>query len=728
MRFGQYLLENMVSEWRLFYINYHKLKKLLKTLKKNFRYITHKTIKENKLTDKSFKIKELKESILEKSRHDSILNPDNPKFEMSLINKQITFYRQLCIELYKVKFFYEKNLNFYKNKLQKIEKHLSIISKYEKLQYLKTKYEGAIKELYKEMDYMNKFLDLNMKAKKKILKKFNKYIASQDSNKEHKKATPNQEKEIKKMLEYIEYTIISDDLGRISKTESEIEKIFKKYFYDKYSFDAVKILKESNAEVSFTQSHAFYFGFFIGILLIIFILCILIANHFHIDMDDDAKFKTIFPMFRGYLVMVLYYWFLGLNVYVWNTFHINYRLAFNFDSHYSPVISIFKRAAFFTMIVAIMLLCYMIERTKIPILYDLVNFIPLEFTPLISYIIAIIYIFWPTQNFNYLGRIYMRNLFIETMASITTTSELRHTWLGDQMTSLVGPFRDIEYTACYYTHYFNTFEEKKRLCSSQRPIVILIGIYPYFIRFLQVIKTMWEKNIIFPDILNAIKYILSMLVAISSYYSKSIEIFGKTWLLIAAFSSCWSYCWDMKMDYGLIQNGSVNPGLRNELFYKRRWVYYTAMILNLMGRFAWVLTISPDVVYRWIRPEFFLMVIYMIEMCRRGMWNFFRIELKHIDLCQHFQVSDKIKLPKISEINELIDKLNMEDNGNESKKGKHKKPIDISNRSYSSKRLSIGEDTNQKIFKNFLNDYNKKETEIEKNETDYFKLIPKKDD
>ena len=206
MKFGQYLLDNMVSEWRLFYINYHKLKKLLKTFKKNFRYITHKAIKDNKLTNKSFKIKELKESFL--SRQDSIFFPDNPKFEMSLIKKKITFYRQLCIELYKVHFFYEKNLQFYKNKLQKIEKHLSVISKYEKLQYLKTKYEGAIKELYKEMDYMNKFLDLNMKAKRKILKKFNKYIASQeDINKEHKKATPSQEKEIKKMMEYIDKTI-----------------------------------------------------------------------------------------------------------------------------------------------------------------------------------------------------------------------------------------------------------------------------------------------------------------------------------------------------------------------------------------------------------------------------------------------------------------------------------------------------------------------------------------
>ena len=724
MKFGLYLLNNMVSEWHLFYINYHKLKKLLKAFKKNFQYITHKTIKESKLTNKSFQMKELRESLIEsKSRQESIFAPENPKFQISLIKKKITFYRQLCIELYKVHFFFEKNTNFYENKLKKIEKHLKLISKFEKLNYLKVKYEDAIKELYKEMDYMNKFLDLNLQAKRKILKKFNKYINSQ-MNKDTKKPTSEQDVEIKKMLEYIDTTIVLEDLGKISNIETDIEKIFKTYFYDKYSFDAVKVLKESTAEVSFTQSHAFFFGFYIGILLIIFILCILIGNHFHIDMDDDAKFKTIFPMFRGYLIMVFYYWFLGLNVYVWNTFHINYRLAFNFDSHYSDVISICKRAAFFTMIVAVMLLCYMIERTKIPILYDLVSFIPLEFTPLISYIIALIYIFTPYKKFNYLGRIYLGKLFVETMASITTTSELRHTWLGDQMTSLVGPFRDIEYTVCYYTHYYNTFEEKKRLCSSRRPIVILIGIYPYFIRFMQVIKTMWEKKIIFPDILNAIKYILSMLVAVSSYYSTTIEIFGKTYILIAFFSSCWSYCWDMKMDYGLIQNGSVNPFLRNDLFYKKRWVYYTAMVLNAMGRFAWVLTISPDVVYRFIRPEFFLMVIYMVEMCRRGMWNFFRIELKHIDLCKHFQVSDKIKLPKLSEINELIEKLSKKENeGN--KKIERKLS---SNLSSSGKRISLGEDSNLKIFNKFLNDYGKKETEIENNCTDYFKLFPLKND
>ena len=712
MKFGQTLLENMLSEWSQFYINYKKLKKILKILKKNFLYFTHKTIKENKLTDKSFKYSD--NNILNPLKiQESMFIPGDPKFQLSLLKKRIKFYRQLCVELHKVNFFYEKKLNYYKHQKEKIENDLDLICKFDFLNYLKPKYEEAIKELYKEMDYFNKYIDLNLLAKKKILKKIIKYNRTKQDIKI--RPTKEQDEEIKKMEEYINNTLIQEQLTIILNMQQDIEKLFKKYFRDKYGFDSIKVLKESIAEVSFTQSHAFYFGFFIGILFIIFFLCILIGNHFHIDMDDDAKFKIIFPMFRGYLVMVLYFWFLGLNVYVWNTYHINYKLAFNFDSHYSPVLSIFKQAAFFTTIVAIMLLCYMIERTKIPILYDLVSFIPLEFTPLISYIIALIYIFYPFKIFNYLGRLYLGKLFVETMASITTTSELRHTWLGDQMTSLVGPFRDIEYTVCYYTHYFNTYEEKKRVCSVRRPIVILIGIYPYLIRFMQVIKTMWEKSIIFPDILNAIKYTLSILVAISSYYSKTFEIFEKTWLLIAAFSSCWSYCWDMKMDYGLIQSGTSNRLLRDQLFYQRKWIYYTAMILNLMGRFAWVLTISPDMVYRWIRPEFFLMVIYMIEMCRRGMWNFFRIELKHIDLCKHYQVSDKTKLPEYSEIIEIVEKhgINISE-----------KDID----KVINQGEKFGESNNIKDLNDYLANFRKKSNEVEDDKTDYYKLIHEKGD
>ena len=368
--------------------------------------------------------------------------------------------------------------------------------------------------------------------------------------------------------------------------------------------------------------------------------------YFHIDMDDDAKFKSIFPMFRGYIVFILYFWFLALNVYVWDLYHINYQVAFDFDNHYSDVMSICKRAAFFSILVILMLLCYMIERTEIPILYDLVSFIPLEFTPLVCWIVTFCYLFSPFENFNYLGRIYLFNLFFESMASITVKNQLRHTWFGDQLTSLTGPLRDFEYTTCYYTHFFETVEEKKRLCSNHRPIVLCVNLLPYVVRLLQCIKTIADNNKFFPDILNCGKYTLSILVAISSYYSTTIAFFGKTWLIIAVTSSCYSYCWDMKMDYGLLQKGENYP-LRNELIYENEKIYLIAMVLNFFGRFAWVLTISPEVVYRFIRPEFFSMIIYLIEMLRRGMWNFFRIELKHIDLCEQFQIGIKVDLPFI---------------------------------------------------------------------------------
>ena len=139
---------------------------------------------------------------------------------------------------------------------------------------------------------------------------------------------------------------LSNALQIISIQQTEVEKIFGDNFFDKYSFNAIKILKDYGNQNFFTHLQAFSFGFFVDLMVILLILCILIGVHFSIDMDDDANFKSIFPMFRGYLVFILYYWYLGLNVYAWNMAHINYKLAFAFnDNHYSDVISIFKRAA-----------------------------------------------------------------------------------------------------------------------------------------------------------------------------------------------------------------------------------------------------------------------------------------------------------------------------------------------------------------------------------------------
>lgn len=54
----------------------------------------------------------------------------------------------------------------------------------------------------------------------------------------------------------------------------------------------------------------------------------------------------------------------------------------------------------------------------------------------------------------------MFKLFIESMLIKT---EFKHIWFTDQLTSMVGPLRDIEYSLCYYVHYHSNYYLTYRL-------------------------------------------------------------------------------------------------------------------------------------------------------------------------------------------------------------------------------------------------------------------------
>jgi len=137
---------------------------------------------------------------------------------------------------------------------------------------------------------------------------------------------------------------------------------------------------------------------------------------------------------------------------------------------------------------------------------------------------------------------------------------------------------------------------------------------------------------------------MNILVAIASFYASESNLFYYFWLLLALISTLYSYAWDLKMDFGFLQEGEHYP-LREKLSYKNKIFYYACMIINLILRFFWVLTVSPDVVLSFIRPEFFFFIISFMEVFRRGMWNFIRVELKHIEICKEFRVTIDVELP-----------------------------------------------------------------------------------
>ena len=80
-----------------------------------------------------------------------------------------------------------------------------------------------------------------------------------------------------------------------------------------------------------------------------------------------------------------------------------------------------------------------------------------------------------------------------------------------------------------------------------------------------------------------------------------------------------------------------------------------------------MLSVSPEIMNQMIRPEFLALMLFTLEMFRRGLWNFIRVEYEHLDMMKKFQISYYEELPFIKShgqfiINEdnLINIINLE--------------------------------------------------------------------
>lgn len=62
-------------------------------------------------------------------------------------------------------------------------------------------------------------------------------------------------------------------------------------------------------------------------------------------------------------------------------------------------------------------------------------------------------------------------------------------------------------------------------------------------------------------------------------------------------------------------------------------------------RLAWVVSISPDIINKIVRPELSTWVIGLIEIIRRSVWNFLRVEKEHLANVGSFKAVPDLQLP-----------------------------------------------------------------------------------
>ena len=654
MKYQKKISKSFIKVWEDFYINYMTMFNILEP--------EYKRYKENKKKrlEKEMQAKKFAKNIDSEPLLDAQFSEGNtdPQSSNSVKNK---FLEQFNLELKKVDYFYSQNLNkVIRPKIKEIKdqiRHANLINEFK---MNADTFEIAIKETYKDIHLTKRFIETNLEIKDTLIKKYKKYFGIETfRNYSRKKMESNNqiiledEKENEELDDDLEGTIneqinfklsIGSYIETLKSEENELERIFEENFSFKYHSKTDKILKKYLKVKTITESQSFYLGLFIGLLIFQFAIICTIAWYYDIDMDRDPDFMSVFPMFRGFFVLCLYWWIHGLNIYVWIKADISYRVIFQIDSNYSTPIQIFKRAAIFTFILFSALLIYMIKRIWKGVFFGMFEPIPINTLPLICWGSLLVYMFCPFDIWNYDGRAFLGQLAKESFGSFLLRTGFRHVVFMGQMCTFISTMRDVEYTICYYAYYDAPLWAKIEYCRKTRGVYFFIAFVPNFIRILQNIKEIHDSKKLFPKFFSIINYCLSITVALLSFLwpqHPSLHIF---WLIFTFISSCCSFAWDIIIDFGFLEKGKNYP-LRNKLYYKPIFIYYFIALYNFVLRFFWLLTISPEVLGSFVRPETLSIILNSLEITRRGLWNILKVENKHIDISKEFKVSNDVELP-----------------------------------------------------------------------------------
>ncbi|XP_046808530.1 xenotropic and polytropic retrovirus receptor 1-like [Lucilia cuprina] len=109
------------------------------------------------------------------------------------------------------------------------------------------------------------------------------------------------------------------------------------------------------------------------------------------------------------------------------------------------------------------------------------------------------------------------------------------------------------------------------------------------------------------------------------------------WIIAAIVSSCYAYTWDIKFDWGLFDaKAGDNTFLREETVYSSTWFYYFGIIEDLILRFGWTVSMSL-IEAGYMEGDVMVTLLSPLEVFRRFIWNYFRLENEHINNCGKFR-------------------------------------------------------------------------------------------
>ncbi|XP_059293936.1 phosphate transporter PHO1 homolog 9-like [Lycium ferocissimum] len=505
------------------------------------------------------------------------------------------------------------NLSFSKDELRKAEEQM----------------KKAFVEFYQKLRLLKSYRFLNVLAFSKIMKKYDKTTTRKAS------------KSYSEMID-------KSDLGssdELTKLTERVEATFIKHFVNGNRRKGMKYLRPKAKRE--THRVTFFLGLFSGcsIALVAAIAISIRAGHLLEHEGRGQYMENIFPLYSLFGYIVLHMLMYGANVYYWRRFRVNYPFIFGFkqgtELGYRQVLLLASGLSVLALAAAL----FQLDMDMDPKTRSYETF--KELIPLLLVIVLLLILFCPLNIIYRSTRFFFLRTAWHCLCAPLYKVTLPDFILADQLTSQVPAIRSLQFYVCYYV--WGNFKTRSNTCqdsSVYQVLHIIIAIIPFWSRFIQCLRRLYEEKDSMQG-LNALKYFSTIVALVMrTLYDQKRGVF---WKLMAASTSgittVANTYWDLVIDWGLLQRNSKNPWLRDKLIVPHKIVYFIAIVLDVILRLVWMQLVLDFQELPHLHKKAFVAIVACLEILRRGLWNFFRLENEHLNNVGKYRASKSVPLP-----------------------------------------------------------------------------------
>ncbi|CAN1342742.1 Phosphate transporter PHO1 homolog 10 [Linum perenne] len=540
------------------------------------------------------------------------------------------------------------------------------------LSKVKCQLRAAFIEFYHKLRLLNHYSYMNLAAFSRILKKYEKVISLTQCTGSSCSSMPPKPKSGKPLglalypafirslicreMQVTSRKVVSSYMKVVEKSSlgssnevtdllDSVEATFIKHFSGSNYKKGRRLLRPKSKKEK--HSITFLSGFFSGCTVALLIAVVLrIQTQKLMTKDEGTSYLVnIFPLYSLFGYVILHMLVYAADIYFWRRFRVNYPFIFGFERGTEldhRQVFLLSTGLAFLVLASLLANLHLDLSSKANKYKQLTELMPLGLIIVVAAILLCpFHMLYRSSRF-----FFVRCLFRTLCAPLFKVSRLWSTVAISITQAFEICQKYLELYICYYG--LGEYSRRQEKCHSHgiyNALYFIVAIIPFWTRFMQCLRRFLEERDPMHAV-NSIKY-LSTIIAVVLRTIFELKK-GNTRMVLGLISSAAATAintyWDVAVDWGLLRRNSKNPYLRDRLLVPYKSVYFVAIGVDVALRLAW-LQLVLELNLGKARKLAALTVMSCLEIVRRGVWNFFRLENEHLNNVGKYRAFNSVPLP-----------------------------------------------------------------------------------